>query len=253
MNNKNIERKKINKKIITLVILFASVFLFSCSKNKYRITKHYNYTIIGDSISDHRRYPLNCKLYMDYIGDETFLSCLNVAKQGEGFVSKAIEIENGGFKDYTHIESAKEIKDDTDAIIIFSSFNDVYNNCVLGDKNSTDVNTVYGSMKETLRILKEHHPNARIGIITPIKWKFLEDKNEYKNAIIKYVNIVKEFAQDNNILLLDLYNDTDTLGFDFDDINNYYGKDGVHVSLKVHRDYLKQKVGKFVYKVLRSW
>lgn len=244
--------KKIKKIILTLMIFCASIFLFSCTKETYRINKHYNYAIIGDSISDHRKYPLNCKLYMDYIGEETFLSCLNVAKQGEGFVSKAIETENGGFKDCTHIESAKEIKDDVDAIIIFGSFNDVYNNCNLGDKNSTDANTVYGAMKETLRIIKENHPHAKIGILTPIKWKYLEDRKEYRKAIDSYVNMIIEFAKDNDILLLDLYNDKETYGYDFNDINSFYNKDGVHVSLKAHRDYLKPRIGKFLYKLFRK-
>lgn len=246
------DNKNVKTNLLSNTIIGKTVIAGQTNNATENPNKHYaiDWCIIGDSISDHRRYKDGEKLYMDYITDETHLTCCNLAKMGAGFISAAYENKQWGA--FSHYISALQIPKDTHVVIVFGSFNDTQTQFLLGKPTDNKYGTILGCATKFLINAKQTNPNIKIGLVIPMEWKMLEDEAVEKAKCEAYVQGLKEWANINNIPTLDLYRQAKYSGYDLSNINNFYEKDKIHVSLKVHKNFVAPKVKEFLLMLLNS-
>lgn len=258
------DMKKIFRKIVMLCLTFALLLplftkganaattISTMSKKCYtnKLDRKVKWCLIGDSISDHRQYPEGTKLYMDYINDEGNVDLTNLAFWGTGFMTHVLVRHSPSSENYQHDLRVLKMPADTEILTVFSSFNDVaildkipYS---IGSLADTSHETLCGSMNLFLRRAKTINPNVKIGIVTPLKWVTYELDEVKKLQCIQYANAVKTWAFHNDIPVLDLYYDKDTMGFDLMDFNNYQNHDGTHILPSVHEGYMYPRVAEFL-------
>lgn len=233
--------------------LLSSAIVAGQTSNSLDNTKKYyaiDWCIIGDSISDHKKYKDGSKLYMDYISADTNLTCCNLARMGAGFISAAYEDKE--WVAFSHYITALQIPQNTNVVIVFGSFNDIQTQFLLGSPFDNKYGTILGCVTKFLINAKKTNPNIKIGLVTPVEWKMLEDNAIKRVKCEAYVNGLKQWAQINNIPVLDLYRQAKYYGIDLSDINNYYGKDQIHVSLNVHKKFIYPKVKEFLQTLIDS-
>lgn len=95
-------------------------------------------------------------------------------------------------------------------IIIDECLNDYFNGMPVGE-SANDVTTYRGALTTSIRMLKKAYPNASIVLMTPYHILYNEE-GTYSNldsgeALIDYVNVMRDVSKAEETLLIDLYND----------------------------------------------
>jgi lysophospholipase L1-like esterase len=133
-----------------------------------------------------------------------------------------------------------EYTGDADIISVLLGVNDYSAKCALGDMNSRDNTTVYGSLHMVAQHLKSEYPDAFVFFMTPFQCNNLVS-GTYE--LIDVVNAVKEVGAAYGIPVLDLYN------------NGKYElemavapNDGVHPSQQHHITYTAPLICEFIEK-----
>lgn len=131
---------------------------------------------------------------------------------------------------------------DADAVVVFGGTNDYgHGDAKIGAIDDDSVYTFYGALNVLYKNLQEHCPMAKIIFMTPLKRTNEEEPSLPENKILlDYVKAIKEFADKNQIPLIDLY-ESDI----FDPYDPEFVPDGLHPNDKGHEvmaEYISKKL-----------
>lgn len=152
----------------------------------------------------------------------------------------------------------KQMEDDVDLVIVFGGTNDYGRDdfCVkLGNKEDTDITTVYGALREICVGLKQKYPNTNLLFITPLQRAFLEKdcklkyatkvKNKLGYTLEDVRNAIKEICQMYEIDVFDLYEEC---GIDTKEDCLKYLPDGLHPTEEYHQ-ILAEKIVEYINEI----
>ena len=190
---------------------------------------------MGDSITEAKNHT--SKFYYQYLKDFLDLrSVMGMGKSGSCVADKCTSASIESLYDrYQSIPAGKDL------IVIFIGTNDYGHAVELGDENSTDPNTFYGSLNTVLPYLIENHPNSQIVVLTPMhRSGFVsgglnaEDcgdgsPNKIGNVLLDYVNALKNACARHAVPVIDLY----TLVTE-DPMDTSFFNDGLHPGTAGH-------------------
>ncbi|MDO5563646.1 MAG: hypothetical protein Q4F88_00235 [Eubacteriales bacterium] len=206
--------------------------------------------ILGDSISDHRKYGETTPLYMDYIAATKDVETTNLAMMGTGFKSFATDQVFTHYTSFPYYMRVASMSEKTTLLTVFGSFNDVlmqdYAPYPYGTIFDNTNLTLYGCLNLFLYNALKINSSVKVGLVLPLPWASLEEREPYKTRCMEYVAILKNWALIHNIPILDLYEDYQNWNYNIMDRSNYLDFDGAHVSTMVHLTYLTPKVNEFL-------
>ena len=125
---------------------------------------------------------------------------------------------------------------DADIISVMLGVNDYAAKCALGDMNSRDNTTIYGSIHMAANHLTTKYPDAFIFFMTPFKYR---TENNGKYTLSDVANAVKEVAAVYDIPVLDMYTNGQ-----FDPATG--AKDQIHPTQAHHINYTAPMICEFI-------
>ena len=160
----------------------------------------------------------------------------------------------------TNIESNNFISryntmnDDADLIVVFGGTNDFGHHMPLGDIESTDDKTFYGSLKVLCEGLINKYPGKTIIFITPLNRscdKFPADgcpkgqkTNNLGYKLEDYVNAIKEVVPMYSMPVYDLFSNSNLYPYN-ETIVSKFMPDGLHPNVKGH-EIMGRKIAEFI-------
>lgn len=120
--------------------------------------------------------------------------------------------------------------EDVKLITIMGGTNDFVSNVCIGDINSFDTHTFYGSLNKMINVLSDAYKTADIILITPPK-RIFDDVGEFNPINLKiedYAVCMKNIAKKYNLKVVDLCSSSKI------NLNNFreYTIDKIHLNLK---------------------
>jgi lysophospholipase L1-like esterase len=207
--------------------------------------------VIGDSLSDVDYEP--------YAKWQTHLTDLydvqTVAVAGSSYYNGSLK---GGTSDHQFWNQATRINADTEAVIVFGSFNDIgflYNGTTsLGTVDDTGTNTIGGCFNTMLTNLYAVNTGMKIVVALPTPWRgynpMMAETNPYYQTVMGYINFLKEICKYNSIPCLELFYESDMRPWDSDFRDDYYQEaDGTHPNATGHQQFIYPKMREFVNRI----
>lgn len=186
--------------VIALVLSMCPTIVFAEDTTDY---SGYTYVAFGDSItygidgdyaSGEDGYRM-AKPYPTLVAETLGIgTVVNQAKSGATWTQHATRTNM--------TERIMRYNGDADIISVMLGVNDYAAKCVLGDMNSRDNTTIYGSIHMAAKHLTTTYPDAFIFFMTPFKYR-TEDNGQY--TLSDVAQAVKDVAAVYNIPVLDMY------------------------------------------------
>lgn len=233
-------------KIAVFGLIAALLFCFcSCGDEKTDASDssvktpqgYYQTAFLGDSLTDKGVYKeLITTHYTDYLYENcSFIK--NV--QNVGYAGSCIAglPDKAGKMSPSFIERYKQIKNDTDLIIVFGGTNDygIGSSTLpnpLGSESDTTEETFYGALKILIEGIKTDYPAAKIVFVTPVfraeqEVNGIPNNNKYGFTLEDYVSAIIDVCNKNSVSVIDAFHE-------LDEINAYtyneYEVDGLHLN-----------------------
>ena len=232
--------RKLFKKLFSMLLVLAMVlsmcptFVFAEGTTDY---SDYTYVAFGDSItygidgdysSGEEGYRME-KPYPTLVAENLGIgTVVNQAKSGATWTQHASRTNM--------TERIMRYNGDADIISVMLGVNDYAAKCALGDMNSRDNTTIYGSIHMAAKHLTTAYPNAFIFFMTPFKYK-TEDNGKY--TLSDVAQAVKEVAAVYDIPVLDMYTNGQ-----FDPATG--AKDQIHPTQAHHINYTAPMICEFI-------
>lgn len=198
---------------------------------------------IGDSITEkNSRAQYN---YIDYIMQELNIGCVNLGKSATGYKGM---VANNTFIDRLSLITDYNIENDV--ITVMGSVNDVYGpDHEIGQLGDTTTDTLYGAIYTFFNTLFTRYPACRVGLITPIPYRYQTNNNKWEPYIQALIDTAKLF----NVPYLLITNDCNLRPADASflnevytsDVNGALDTDGIHPNSKGHR-IIANKIKEFI-------
>ena len=195
---------------------------------------------VGDSITAGTG---TTKIYYQYLKESLGLSSITAMGVGGSCVSAYSDYGQNNqplINRYQNIPSS-------DLIVIFIGTNDYGHETPLGSVSDTQDGTFYGALNTIVPALKMIHPKSKIVFVTSLhrygrgSSKILGTKFTYDNipngvgaSLEDYVNALKTVCEQNDISVIDLYNEC-SLDPSDSDIRSKYIPDGIHPNADGHK------------------
>ena len=140
-----------------------------------------------------------------------------------------------GIDETSFVNRTKKEKFKSDIILIFGGTNDYLGNMAMcnpmGAPDDEDISTFFGAYNTMVKNIKKNNPKSKIVLITPIRRKGMDAKNDYGLTLNHYVLATQMVADRNSVACIDLFNnercDLTTFGSD-------HLIDGLHPTLEGH-------------------
>ena len=196
-----------------------------------------NYVSFGDSITiGVDVYSEKGTAYPQMVGQ-----ILNFKTVDNRAISGGTLCANSGRTNMT--EKILNFTGEADVISVMLGVNDYQMRCPLGTPESRDNTTVYGSLHLVASHLKENYPDAFVFFMTPFPYRGGENDRGAGYNLLAVVEAVRAVAAEYNIPVLDMY----TLGKY--ELEMYEPQnDGIHPTLKHHKEYTAPIVAEFIVK-----
>lgn len=205
---------------------------------------------LGDSITEGACASQKENQYVELIASKTGAVCKNFGIGGTRIARQNKKSECEIF-DQDFCSRYHEMDSDADIVVVFGGTNDYgHGDAIIGNPTDTTPNTFHGAVNYLMNALKCKYPASKIVFITPMHR--IGDtipqgevfKAEIAPVLSDYVEIIKESALKNNILLLDFYND---LGINPNNPadNEQYFADGLHPNDSGH-ELIAEKIISFL-------
>lgn len=159
----------------------------------------------------------------------------------------AKEVENlgiggssiGRYWENAFVDRYRDIPEDTDLILVMGGTNDGF--CVTGEDfgmmEDRKEGTFIGDLDELIRGLRDHYPDARVVLVTPLPnvlHDMLRKERDYLLPQSMIANAMKQVGGEYKIPVIDLYNSNILDSHDAAVIYNYM-PDGVHCNAEGYR------------------
>jgi len=197
------------------------------------------YVAFGDSITygidgNYRSGDANYRMakpYATLVGDTLGIGTVdNQGKSGATLTQHATR--------FNMTQRILEYTGDADIISVLLGVNDYSAKCALGDMNSRDNTTVYGSLHMIAQHLKTEYPDAFVFFMTPFQ---CNNTVSGSYELIDVVNAVKAVGEAYNIPVLDMYNNGK-----YELEMTVAPNDGVHPSQQHHITYTAPLICEFL-------
>lgn len=189
-----------------------------------------NWACLGDSYTAKSTLGENVKNYCDYVGEKLNLTVTNLGVGGSGYYNN--NRGNNAFWQRTN-----QIPTNSNIITIFGSFNDLFANdgdtLNIGNVDDTTTESVCGCINVTLNNILSRIPQAMIGIITPVPWKYRNPFSGNKAICEEYVSKLIQIAKNRSIPVLDLYHESNMKPYNDNFLSLFY-IDDVHLNTSGH-------------------
>ena len=200
MKNKPLKRFFSMCMVAALILSMCPTIVFAEDTTDY---SGYTYVAFGDSItygidgdysSGEEGYRME-KPYPTLVAETLGIgTVVNQAKSGATWTQHATRTNM--------TERIMRYNGDADIISVMLGVNDYAAKCALGDMNSRDNTTIYGSIHMAAKHLTTTYPDAFIFFMTPFKYR-TEDNGQY--TLSDVAQAVKDVAAVYNIPVLDMY------------------------------------------------
>ena len=157
-------------------------------------------------------------------------------------------------EDNNFLSRYQTMDDDADLVVVFGGTNDFGHHTPLGDIESTDDKTFYGSLKALCEGLINKYPGKTIIFITPLNRscdKFPADgcsggqkQNNEGHTLEDYVKAIKEVVPMYSIPVYDLFSHSNLYPYNPTIISNYM-PDGLHPNVNGH-EVIARKISNFI-------
>lgn len=190
-------------------------------------------TYLGDSITQQNKY----RNYADVV---IAAATKNVNAVAGSCVTKGTDnIVGDGTARVPIVDRASTITGQ-DLIFVFAGINDWYYNIPIGTESSTVLTTFFGSYKETISVLINNNPGARIVTATPLQRG--TNRNNYTSQK-SYADAIVVASRMYGVPCIDLFGES---GITFENI-------GTFTSDNVHPNTIGgERIGKFIGKFINS-
>lgn len=240
------------RKIVTFFVLFLSFmgvfgFSFKIFNKKFDDSEKPNeinfssltYAALGDSITYGADYSRGYA-QMDTPYCEEVKSILGLRSVKNYGISGTCLSDIRGTSD-TMARRYVNMADSFDIVSVLGGINDFNSVAPLGNINSNDYSSIYGSYNILVNGLKRKYPKAFIFLMTPLKetssWS--ESNNSY--SLPDVVKAVKDIGNKYNLPVLDLYSDCP---YELEMYKDY--SDGLHPSQEFVIEHLAPVIADFI-------
>ena len=142
------------------------------------------------------------------------------------------------------VERVETVDKDSDMVFVFGGTNDFNRGCPMGTFESKDKNTFKGALSVMLQYLKDHFPNKKIYLLTPIRRGIFDSQptdlqaNSIGLYLTDYVDAIKEAGELFDIEVIDLHTLTGLNPNDKECADQYFHNSGsidnLHPNAKGH-------------------
>lgn len=174
--------------------------------SKFRIYKEkLKCGFLGDSITE----GINTtKTYHEYLAELCGIEARNFGANGSCISTYTLD---ASLHYYCMVERVETVDKDSDMVFVFGGTNDFNRGCPMGTFESKDKNTFKGALSVMLQYLKDHFPNKKIYLLTPIRRGIFDSQptdlqaNSIGLYLTDYVDAIKEAGELFDIEVIDLH------------------------------------------------
>ena len=207
--------------------------------SKFRIYKEkLKCSFLGDSITE----GINTtKTYHEYLAELCGIEARNFGANGSCISTYTLD---ASLHYYCMVERVETVDKDSDMVFVFGGTNDFNRGCPMGTFESKDKNTFKGALSVMLQYLKDHFPNKKIYLLTPIRRGIFDSQptdlqaNSIGLYLTDYVDAIKEAGELFDIEVIDLHTLTGLNPNDKECADQYFHNSGsidnLHPNAKGH-------------------
>lgn len=161
---------------------------------------------LGDSITEGVGTSGEECIFLNLLKEKCGLQCARNYGIGGTRIADYIKEKPGNLKP-SFSARFSEMDDDADIVVVFGGTNDYGDSTSkLGQFGDTEPITFYGALDKLMKGLIEKYPSSQLVFMTPVHRKNELTPNPYSGeALLSYVQAIKEMAAYYSIPVLDLY------------------------------------------------